>query len=165
MRVARLSYSPAEDCAVKGREALFSDFPPLGFGGVHFRSIAELPGAKVLRNGADTGFHVLARQMNLLGVLPNSPQRHMNVRMFGIEVGNGNPVEPSPRSFSILSIKSRVSRVRSTRSPNSGEIITFHKRRSPATCQPSSVAAMSIPWVLRSNPAAVGSVAALSRAT
>ena len=61
---------------------------------------------------------------------------------------------------------SRVSRFKSARSPNSGDRINFHMRSSPAFCQLSSRAAMSIASPEVSNPTALGSASwvALSRA-
>ena len=54
-----------------------------------------------------------------------------------------------PGSFSILPMSSRVSRSRSIRSPNSGDMIIFQSRGSPALCQRSrtSAGATPSPWL------------------
>ena len=52
----------------------------------------------------------------------------------------------------MCSIKSAVRRRKSARSPNSGEMISFHRCSSPDLCQFSSRVAMSIFWSSRPKP-------------
>ena len=49
-------------------------------------------------------------------------------------------------------IKSRVSRCRSSRSPNSGEMISFHSRGSALSCHSRSFEGISTPVAAAENP-------------
>jgi hypothetical protein len=98
MLAARLRNSPAENRAVERCETFLVHFPPLGFGSIHAGAVPELVWPKVLRNGADAGFHLL-RGRRITLPLAGSSQCHMDVRVLGVEMGDGNSVERSPQIF------------------------------------------------------------------
>jgi hypothetical protein len=55
--------------------------------------MAELARAMVLRDRSNAFLHVLPTQMERLSIASDAPQRNMDMRVFGIVMGHGNPLQ------------------------------------------------------------------------
>ena len=111
--------------AVDRREPLLCDFTTLRLGPVKFCAIPELARTQVRGDTRIPCFTYsrLKRRVSPVSLTPRIATWTWGCSVLWCSVATHS--SSVPRSFSISVIRSRVSRDRSTRSPNSGETISF----------------------------------------
>jgi hypothetical protein len=85
------------DNAVQGRIPALLNLPPLGRHRVRLVPIPNLTRAKILGNGTYPVADVLAPEIEWGAIIFNSAQSYVNVRVFGIEMWDSNPVQARPQ--------------------------------------------------------------------
>ena len=89
----------------------------------------------MLRHGSKRVADVLSIQPEFLATFIQATESDVDVRMLGVEMRDRRPFERRVEiGFHPAHHVSRPSRCKSSRSPNSGEIISFQSRGSPSSC-------------------------------
>ena len=115
------------------------------------KRLAELESAEIFSDGSNPVLDIFVADFQSAAARVDAAQGYVNMRVFPVVVRCGHPLErsaeilPHPRAPSASPIRettSRVSCCSSARSPNSREMISFHRRSSFAFCQRSRRSAM-----------------------
>lgn len=67
--------------------------PTLGHGGIQLRTVPELAGAEIFSYFADAPFDVVPAETEWAIFRADSPESHMHMRVFCVEVGCRHPFE------------------------------------------------------------------------
>ena len=78
---------------VERRVSGLADFSPVRLLRIHLCSVTQLASGEILCNGSNPMFNVISRKAQRLTVLGDSPQRDMDVRVFGITMHGCDPLQ------------------------------------------------------------------------